>query len=77
MPEGQQLNNQFMTLLVAQIKNQDPLNPADGTEFVSQMAQLAGSGHGEHGKAAQEQYRSDGENADHGNGQFGWAASDG
>lgn len=41
MPEGQQLNNQFMTLLVAQIKNQDPLNPADGTEFVSQMAQLS------------------------------------
>lgn len=44
-PEGQvsgeQLNNQFMTLLVAQIQNQDPLNPADGTEFVSQMAQLS------------------------------------
>ncbi|MEQ9721901.1 flagellar hook assembly protein FlgD [Yersinia alsatica] len=38
---GDQLNNQFMTLLVAQIQNQDPLNPADGTEFVSQMAQLS------------------------------------
>ncbi len=41
LPGGEQLNNQFMTLLVAQIKNQDPLNPADGTEFVSQMAQLS------------------------------------
>lgn len=38
---GDQLNNQFMTLLVAQIQNQDPLNPTDGTEFVSQMAQLS------------------------------------
>ncbi|WP_145499250.1 flagellar hook assembly protein FlgD [Yersinia bercovieri] len=41
MINGEQLNNQFMTLLVAQIQNQDPLNPTDGTEFVSQMAQLS------------------------------------
>ncbi len=41
LPMGEQLNNQFMTLLVAQIQNQDPLNPTDGTEFVSQMAQLS------------------------------------
>jgi flagellar basal-body rod modification protein FlgD len=41
MVNGEQLNNQFMTLLVAQIQNQDPLNPTDGTEFVSQMAQLS------------------------------------
>ncbi|MCB8838129.1 flagellar hook assembly protein FlgD [Aurantimonas sp. VKM B-3413] len=28
----------FLTLLVAQMKNQDPLNPTDSTEFVSQLA---------------------------------------
>lgn len=26
LPNGDELNNQFMTLLVAQIQNQDPLN---------------------------------------------------
>lgn len=30
----------FLTLLVAQIKNQDPLNPADGTQFLTQLAQF-------------------------------------
>ena len=30
----------FMTLLVAQLKNQDPLQPQDGTEFVAQLAQF-------------------------------------
>lgn len=30
----------FMTLLVAQLKNQDPLAPQDGTEFVAQLAQF-------------------------------------
>ncbi|MDN6449252.1 MAG: flagellar hook assembly protein FlgD, partial [Enterobacterales bacterium] len=35
------MNNLFMTLLVAQIQNQDPLNPTDGTEYVSQLAQLS------------------------------------
>ena len=30
----------FMTLLVAQLKNQDPLQPQDGTAFVAQLAQL-------------------------------------
>ena len=30
----------FMTLLVAQLKNQDPLQPQDGTQFVAQLAQL-------------------------------------
>lgn len=30
----------FLRLLVAQLKNQDPLNPADGTAFVAQLAQL-------------------------------------
>ncbi|MCP5119820.1 MAG: hypothetical protein GY953_54170 [bacterium] len=31
----------FLQLLVAQIKNQDPLNPADSMEYVSQMAQFS------------------------------------
>ncbi len=30
----------FMQLLVAQMKNQDPLNPMDGTQYVSQLSQL-------------------------------------
>jgi flagellar basal-body rod modification protein FlgD len=28
----------FMTLLVAQLKNQDPLAPQDGAQFVAQLA---------------------------------------
>lgn len=31
----------FLQLLVAQIKNQDPLQPADGTQFLSQLAQFS------------------------------------
>jgi flagellar basal-body rod modification protein FlgD len=31
----------FLQLLVAQIKNQDPLNPADSLQFVSQLAQFS------------------------------------
>lgn len=31
----------FMELLVAQLKNQDPLNPSEGTEFVAQLAQFS------------------------------------
>lgn len=30
----------FMTLLVAQLKHQDPLAPQDGTQFVTQLAQF-------------------------------------
>lgn len=37
---GTDLNNMFMKLLVAQIQNQDPLNPTDGTEYVGQLAQM-------------------------------------
>lgn len=37
---GADLNNMFMKLLVAQIQNQDPLNPTDGTEYVGQLAQM-------------------------------------
>lgn len=34
------LQNQFLTLLVAQLKNQDPTNPMDNNQLVSQLAQL-------------------------------------
>ncbi|MFN0102131.1 MAG: flagellar hook assembly protein FlgD [Bryobacteraceae bacterium] len=30
----------FLQLLVAQIKHQNPLNPADGTQFLSQLSQF-------------------------------------
>lgn len=31
----------FLQLLVAQIRNQDPLKPTDGVEFLSQLAQFS------------------------------------
>ena len=31
----------FLQLFVSQLKNQNPLNPADGTQFVSQLAQFS------------------------------------
>ena len=31
----------FLRLLVAQLKNQDPLKPQDGSEFVAQLAQFS------------------------------------
>ena len=31
----------FMTLLVTQMQNQDPLNPSTDTEFISQLAQFS------------------------------------
>ena len=33
--------NDFMTLLVAQLKNQDPLNPQDSSAFVAELAQFS------------------------------------
>ena len=30
----------FLQLLVAQLKNQNPLSPADGIQFVTQLAQF-------------------------------------
>ena len=31
----------FLQLLVSQIKNQNPLNPTDGVQFLSQLAQFS------------------------------------
>ena len=31
----------FLQLLVAQMRNQNPLNPTDGTQFVTQLAQFS------------------------------------
>lgn len=40
--ENESLNMQdFLQLLVAQITNQDAMNPMDNTEFISQMAQFS------------------------------------
>jgi flagellar basal-body rod modification protein FlgD len=39
---GSGVNEQmFLNLLVAQLKNQDPMNPTDSTQFVSQLAQFS------------------------------------
>jgi flagellar basal-body rod modification protein FlgD len=39
---GQELGKDvFLKLLVTQLQNQDPLNPADSTEFTSQLAQFS------------------------------------
>ena len=32
---------EFLKMLVAQLKNQNPLNPLDGTEFTAQLAQFS------------------------------------
>jgi flagellar basal-body rod modification protein FlgD len=31
---------EFISLLVAQLQNQDPLNPSDGTQFLSQLTEI-------------------------------------
>ena len=36
-----QQKSQFLKLLVAQLEGQNPLDPKDGTEFVSQLAQFS------------------------------------
>uniref|UniRef100_C6BLL3 Basal-body rod modification protein FlgD n=2 Tax=Ralstonia pickettii TaxID=329 RepID=C6BLL3_RALP1 len=37
---GTDLQNTFMQLLVAQLQNQDPLNPMDNSQMTSQLAQI-------------------------------------
>src|SRR5690242_12136035 len=39
--DGLANENTFLQLLVAQIKNQDPLQPADSIQFLSQLAQFS------------------------------------
>lgn len=40
-PNGGSLSDLFTKLLVAQIKNQNPLEPADPSQFVNQLTQLS------------------------------------
>jgi len=41
-PAGDLANKEtFLKLLVAQIKNQNPLSPTDGVQFLSQLAQFS------------------------------------
>ena len=39
--KAQDQQTQFLQLLVAQLKGQNPLNPLDGTQFVTQLAQFS------------------------------------
>lgn len=42
VPSTSQLGKQqFLQLLVAQLKNQDPLKPMDDTQFITQLAQFS------------------------------------
>lgn len=40
-PGGALGKDEFLQLLVAQLRNQDPLNPSDGQEFAAQLAQFS------------------------------------
>lgn len=40
-PDAAGLSNMFLELLVAQISHQNPLNPMDGTQYVSQLAEFS------------------------------------
>ena len=39
--KAQEQKSQFLKILVAQLRGQNPLNPQDGAEFVSQLAQFS------------------------------------
>ncbi len=39
--DGDEESNKFMNLLLEQLKQQDPMDPVNNEEFVSQMAQLS------------------------------------
>ena len=38
---AEDMKNQFLTMLVAQMKHQDPMNPVENQEFVAQLAQFS------------------------------------
>ena len=40
-PGAQLGKDDFLKLLVAQLQNQDPSNPTDGTQFMGQLAQFS------------------------------------
>jgi flagellar basal-body rod modification protein FlgD len=40
-PSQQLGKNEFLKLLVTQLKNQDPMNPVDNQEFIAQMASFS------------------------------------
>ena len=40
-PGGEMGKDQFLKLLVAQLKNQDPMNPSNGQEMAAQLAQFS------------------------------------
>ena len=37
----EEMQTRFMSLLTAQLKNQDPMNPLDNAEMTSQLAQMS------------------------------------
>ena len=39
--QAQQQQSEFLSLLVTQLKEQNPLDPTDGTQFVTQLAQFS------------------------------------
>ena len=40
-PKGQLGKDDFLKLMVGQLKNQDPMNPTDNQEFMGQMTQMS------------------------------------
>ncbi|MDR2450331.1 MAG: flagellar hook assembly protein FlgD [Candidatus Accumulibacter sp.] len=38
---SEDIQNRFLTLLIAQLENQDPLNPLENTEMTNQLAQMS------------------------------------
>ena len=40
LPQGAVDKNMFTKLLVAQLRNQDPMKPTDGMQFVTELAQF-------------------------------------
>ena len=42
-PQQEQVSKDlFLKLMVAQLKNQNPLNPVDGVDFLMQLSQISG-----------------------------------